>query len=242
MALEGPESIGKAGLKKHRPFLVSGLVGLAVILMSLTLMAVFPAKVPELPQGFLTPIIAFEFIQDKADVNALFGPSGSPARENTIRKMDLGNRLDFGYMILYGSFLFILCLQTYLLTGRRWFLLGSVLTFVILGGDMLENVQLLGITALLSTGNFDEQLRMLHFFTWLKWGGIVVVFLILVPSLVHMGRRGKIICASVFCALILGIAAFFHPGIANELFSLAIMVIFLLTIFSCLTYTLKETS
>jgi hypothetical protein len=110
MSLEGPESDRKAGLKGHRPFLASVLVGLALILMSLALMAVFPAKAPELPRGFLTPLIAFEFVS-----------------------------------------------------------------------------------------------------------------------------------GTVICALVLGLSAFFHPGIVNELFSLAIMVIFLLTIFSCLTSTRQIT-
>lgn len=231
---------GIAGSKKHRPFLVSGLVGLAVIVMSLVLLAVFPSKAFRLPHGFMTPIIAFEFIQDKEDVNALFGPADSPVRGNTIRKMNLGNRLDFGYMILYGSFLFILCLQTYLLTGKRWFLLGGLVSFIVLAADMLENVQLLGITALLAEGNFGEHLRLLRFFTWLKWGGIVAVFLVLLPFFLRAGRFGKVISGVVLSSLALGAAAFFRPGIANELFSLSVMATFLMTITFCFTYARQE--
>jgi len=234
----GPD--GKAEPKRHRPFLASGLAGLAVVVTSLVLMTVFPAKAPRLPEGFFTPIIAFEFIQDKEDVSALFGPAGSQIRQSTIRKMDLGNRLDFGYMVLYGAFLFIFCLQTYLLTGKRWFLLGAFMTFVILAGDVLENIQLLGITALLASGNFDGQLRLLHLFTWLKWGGIVAVFLILLPFFSSMGRFGKVICGAVLLTLVLSVAAFFRPGLANELFSLSVMAVFLMTIGFSFTFTRQE--
>lgn len=241
MSLHAVNPDVKAGSKRRRPFLVSGLVGLAVIVMSAVLLTVFPSKASRLPHGFMTPIIAFEFIQDKDDVDALFGPADSPVRENTIRKMDLGNRLDFGYMILYGSFLFIFCLQTYLLTGKRWFLLGGLASFAVLAADMLENVQLLGITALLAEGNFDGHLRLLHLFTWLKWGGIVAVFLILLPFFIREGRFGKVISGIVFSSLALSAAAFFHPGIANELFSLSVMAMFLMTITFCFTYTRQET-
>lgn len=50
----------------NRPFIKAGIVGLLVIVMSIVLLAVFPSKAVRLPDGFFTPIIAFEFIETKA--------------------------------------------------------------------------------------------------------------------------------------------------------------------------------
>jgi len=50
----------------NRPFLKVGYVGLLVIIMSVTLVIIFPSKASKMPDGFFTPIIAFEFIQTKA--------------------------------------------------------------------------------------------------------------------------------------------------------------------------------
>jgi hypothetical protein len=92
-------------IRSNKPFIKSGYLGLAFIIMSVLLLFVFPTKAPSLPEGFCTPIIAFEFIQTKTEVIEMFGGENITMRNEMARAMDLGNRLDYVYMCLYSAFL-----------------------------------------------------------------------------------------------------------------------------------------
>ena len=88
--------------------------------MGSVLLMVFPSKAPWMMDGFFTPVIAFEFIQSQSEVYQLFGLPGSldqlpmgqmMSQEMTqamIKAMDLGNRLDYIFMVLYTLFFFFL--------------------------------------------------------------------------------------------------------------------------------------
>jgi hypothetical protein len=213
-----------------RPFILAGIIGICVIATSVVLLRVFPGRANKTPPGFFTPIIAFEFIRTPQEVIDLFGPSESPTHQELIRAMDLGNRIDFLYMVFYNAFLFVFCRKVASLIGGKVYLLGSVMTFVILAGDFLENIQLLGITSRLNSGGFEPQLALLRVFTWQKWGGIVVVFLILLPYFLKGSILSRAIAAcSALCA-VLGVMAYMYRGMANELFSLSVALVFLLMI------------
>lgn len=213
-----------------RPFLFSGIIGICVILCSVVLLLVFPGRASKLPHGFVTPIIAFEFIQTPQEVLDLFGPQGTIDHARLVKAFDLGNRIDFLYMALYCAFLFVFSMKVARLRGKRVYRLGGVLSLLILAGDLLENVLLLGITARLPTGAFDTQLMLLRFFTWQKWGGIALVFLILAPHFSGGGRFSRAIAACSVLSAVLALAAFLHRGVLNEIFSLSVAVVFLLMI------------
>jgi hypothetical protein len=213
-----------------RPFLLAGIIGLGVVLCSVVLILVFPGKAGKLPDGFFTPIIAFEFMQTPQEVIDLFGPPETIQHEYLVKAMDLGNRIDFLYMILYSAFLFAFCMKVAALRGKGIYKLGGILALVILAGDLLENLQLLGITSLLGTGDFTRELFLLRVFTWQKWGGIVLVFILLLPHFIRDGRLSRAIGAFSVLSAVLAPAAFLHRGVLNEIFSLSVMVVFLLMI------------
>lgn len=215
------------------PFRLSALIGVAVVFAGLALMVAFPAKAPELPHGFFTPIIAFEFIQDSQEVQALFGPDGSPAREELVRRMDLGNTVDFLFMVLYSSFLFCFGMEAFRATGLRRFLLACPVAVMVLAGDLVENLQLLGITRGLASGDIEARLSLLRVITWVKWGGIVAAFLILLPFVHRAGRLGKATTCFMLASALFGAAAFFSRGLANELLSLSVQAVFALMISLC---------
>jgi len=240
MLKNDPGSEPERGAKKRKPFIIPGYIGMTVLLMSVLLMVVFPSQVSQIPDGFFTPIIAFEFIETSEEVHAFFGTAGSQDYEETLRKMNIGNQLDFIYLALYGIFLIAFSFQMYTLSGNRWYLLGIVTSLVVMAGDILENVQLLGITSRLSTGDFDQQLALLQIFTWLKWGGLVVTFLILAPFVRTMNRIGKATSVVILLSLVLGITALMNRGVATELFSVSVAAVFLLMIISCFIYTGKK--
>lgn len=214
----------------ERPFLKTGFIGIAVIVMSIVLMSVFPSHSPSMPKGFFTPIIAFEFIESPEEVYQLFGEKNSPEREDMVRAMDRGNRLDFIYMLLYSSFLFTFSIQCSRETGLKIFYLGAFLSLVVLAGDFLENLQLLSITSKLNGGTFEGELMALTIFTWQKWGGIAAIFLVLVPYFIRGTIFAKIIALWGLCVFFIGIIAYLNRSLINEIFSLSVAVMFLLMI------------
>jgi hypothetical protein len=79
-------------IHSNKPFVKTGYLGLAVIMMSVLLLFIFPSKAPSLPEGFFTPIIAFEFVQTSTEVIEMFGSDNITMRNEMTRAMDLGNR------------------------------------------------------------------------------------------------------------------------------------------------------
>jgi len=219
-----------------RPFILAGIIGICVIITSIVLLMIFPGRAHRLPPGFFTPIIAFEFIQTPQEVLDLFGPVESEQHQELVKAMDLGNRIDFLYLVFYNAFLFVFCWKVSMITGRKVYLLGSLMACVILAGDFLENIQLLKITSRLDSGSFTPQLALLRIFTWQKWGGMVVAFLILLPYFLKGGILSRVIAACSVAAAVLSVLALTYRGIAHELFSLSVVVVFVLMISYSILY------
>jgi hypothetical protein len=214
----------------NKPFMKTGFLGLLVIGMSVVLLMVFPSKAPWMMDGFFTPIIAFEFVQSQSEVCQLFGLSDSPDQLSMIKAMDFGNRLDYIYMVLYSSFLFFFSFVCAKNTGQRYYYAGSMLSFIILVADALENIQLLRITAKITSQDFGKELSLLHCFTWIKWGGITVVFLILAPYFFKGRSYSKVIAAIGISSFILSVLAYLNRSVLNELLGLSVALMFLLMI------------
>jgi len=219
-----------------RPFKISGFIGVAVILMLVVLIFVFPPRAQSMVEGFFTPIIAYEFIQTKDEVYRLFGSEASPEREVLVRAMDRGNQLDFIYMVLYSAFLFTFSIRCSRERGKKFFLLGAVISILVLVSDFCENIQLLGITSKLETGGFEAELMYLNIFTWLKWGGIALIFLILMPYFFKGSLVAKGIALLGVIASILGLLAFIHRSVINEIFALSVGIMFFCMILYSLLY------
>jgi hypothetical protein len=215
---------------KTHPFFLSGLIGLAVIAVSVVSLLLFPQSSPGQIDGINSPIIAFEFAQTVEEIEALFGPAGSAERAALALAMDRGNRLDFLYMLLYSAFMFTFAVQAGRLSGKAWLYAGAVLAVAALLGDVLENVQLLAITAKLDSGAFSVELARLYWFTWLKWGSLAVYFVWMGAWLWGNGRFPTLIALASFLTFLLGLLAFIRRGPITEAFTLAIALMFLLLI------------
>lgn len=196
--------------------------------MTLVMTVIGPRPTAPLPAGFFTPVLAYEFAAEEAEVTDLFAPLGQPAGEAVRADMDRVNRLDFLYILLYGGFLVTFALTCARLTGRRLFVAAAVLAVAIMVADVLENTQLLAMTARLGTGDLAPNLARLHWFTWLKWGGLALWFLLLWPYFGRAGRWGRVIGWASLLPLLLGVVAFVRPGLASELFALSIGLLFVL--------------
>jgi hypothetical protein len=214
----------------NKPFKKVGYLGLLVIGMSIVLLTVFPSTAPWMMDGFFTPIITFEFLQSQSEVLRFFGVPGSPEQLSMIQAMDFGNQLDYIYMILYSSFLFFFSFRCAKNTGKKFYFTGSILSVLILIADALENVQLLNITTKITSQDFDKELSLLHYFTWIKWGGITVVFLILTPYFLKGQNFSKGIAAIGISSFIISVLAYLHRSVLNELLCLFVAIMFLMMI------------
>jgi hypothetical protein len=215
-----PDLTGREDMR-DRLFLLSGMLGIGALAMTLILSLIGPQRGP-LPAGFITPIMAFEFAESETEVRQIFALPGSAAA------MDRVNRWDFLYMALYGSFLCAFALACARQTGRRYYYVAAMLALLTVAADALENVQLLGITGRLNGDDVDGLLTRLHLFTWLKWGGLAVYFLLLWPYFRGQTGLGKIIGPAGQLAASLAVLAYFNRGLLSELFALSVGLMFLL--------------
>lgn len=225
-----------------RPYIISGFIGLAVILVSVISLFVFPQTSPGQIEGLRTPIIAFEFAETVEEINTLFGSNGSIEQADMIRKMDQGNTLDYLYMLLYSGFLFSFAVLAAKQSGQKWVYAGAVLAVLALVGDALENVQLLTITANLHSGDFVDALTRLHWLTWLKWGSLALYFLMMAGWFWGNGRFTKLISITGILTFLLGLASFIQRGSTTEPFTLSVALMFLLMIIFCFTTKKDESS
>ena len=230
MAVSVGKSIAFQGVIMQRSFFPVGLVGLAVLTLSTILIMVNPSQAGQLPAGFSTPILAFEFASSPQEVLDLFGHQAGPNRETIVARIDLGNRIDFAYMLSYTAFLGLFAWLCWRQSRQRWFWLPLALAAVVLAADALENVQLLAITAQLATGGFEPELGRLQLFTWIKWGGIAAIFLSLIPFMRQQGVFGKIISSLAVLNAGLALAALVHRSALNEIYALSVALVFVLLI------------
>lgn len=226
---------------KKRPYILSGLIGLAVIVMSLVNMTVFPQESPGQIAGIGSPIIAFEFAETPEEIYTLFGANGAPEQAAMAAAMDQGNRLDYLYMLLYSGFLFTFAITAVRQTNQRWLYGAAVLALLAFVGDALENVQLLAITGKLASGDFTAELARLHWLTWLKWGSLATYFVVIGVGLWRgNGRLAKLIAIAGDVTFLLALVAFFQRGPITEPFTLAIAGMFVLLIVFAFVYKADE--
>ena len=211
-----------------RLFFPSGLLGLGAVVMSLILTLIGPRETGPLPDGFITPVVAFEFAESAAEVATLFEPEGSAAA------MDRLNRWDFLFMALYSLFLTTFALAAALDSGRFTLWFAAALAPLILLADVMENVQLLNLTTQLSLGGgMESALDRLHLFTWLKWGGLAVYFLLIGNYFREQSGIWRFVWVLAGAPAILALWAFLRRGPTHELMALSIGILFLvLTLFA----------
>lgn len=225
-----------------RPFFWVGCIGIVGIIIGLLIGPFFPKSAVKMPDGFKTPVLAFEFIQTTQEVYDLFGADDTPERQALVQAMDRGNNWDYIYMLGYSAFLAALALAIRKETGKTFFYIAAAVAVVILASDFFENRQLLQITAGLASGNFEDALSRLAVITWLKWGGLALFFVLLIPYFLKGGVYAKIIVAFAVLNFIVAVIACVHRSQWNEWMFLTLAPNFVLTIIYCFIHKAAETS
>lgn len=225
-----------------RSFIVAGCLGVVGIIIGLGIGSFFPKSAGKMPAGFKTPVLAFEFIQTKQEVYDMFGATDTPERQAIVQAMDKGNNWDYLYMLSYCAFLAALALAIRKETGKAFFYVAAAVAVAILASDFFENRQLFQITANLASGNFEDALSRLMIITWLKWGGLALFFVLLIPYFIKGGVYAKIIAAFAVLNFIVAIIAVVHRSQWNEWMFLTLAPNFLLSIVYCFIHKAPKTS
>jgi len=226
----------------NKPFLKAGYIGILLVVVSIALLAVNPSKAKKLPQGFDTPVVAFEFIRTEAEVYDLFGHDQSEDQMKIVNGMKTGTYIDFFYITVYSVFLLIFTSVCRRITSSKWFLFSGFIVLCICISDIFENIQLLSIMAKLTAGGFSSELVLLNFFTWAKWGGLTALFISFIPFLRNSGRFGRVISVVSLLSALAGTAAFLNRSVVNEIYVLSIAVIFIMLIIFSFIFVLSGQS
>ena len=186
-------------MKKQPGILLNRLTllsALAMVAIAIVMMFIFPSKA-DLPEGFSTPIIAFEFAQSEADITYLTDTAKN-AEENR-HKMFTGLKWDMAFPFAYGGFIFLLILQIALAQRTNklpW--AGLLPALLIAPFDLLENVQMLAILKAIESAALSAELfSNLFLATWLKWGAIGVAMGILAIAFWQIERRKSALVAAI---------------------------------------------
>jgi hypothetical protein len=160
---------------ERRAILILRVSGAAVLILSVVMLVVFPAApVERNVPGFVSPVVGFELASTPEHVFGLLGTPAAAERPEAVRKMNLGNRIDFAFMVAYPA----LYLGIVLLLRSRGRLPGAIGTLMLALpvamwlGDLLENRQLLRLSELTDAAAMAGPLARLRVFTTMKWHAI----------------------------------------------------------------------
>jgi hypothetical protein len=134
-----------------KSFKIARFFGIALISCAVVLLFVNPKPENNLPAGFITPIIALEFIQSPQEVARFFEVSDVAAY---VQGLNLGNSIDYLFMCLYSGLLFFIALGIYRITQAKTMFIAMLFCFSMLIFDGLENLQLHQIVQLYKTGDY----------------------------------------------------------------------------------------
>ena len=210
---------------KNRPFLLALPFGLLTLVLALTM--------PSIPKetGVRNPIVELEFARSAADVKQVLG-TGEEVREATIQSV----RADRFFLLAYSAFLALSCFLAWRLQRKWWLWLGAGLSVTAAVFDHLENQQLLQI---LESADLDGPpfLTLLSIFTWIKWGAIAAVFLLLGWSFKDLNRFGRVFLAFAGFVALIAVEAVFFPILVVP-FSILVAFLFLLLFLFQLFYSI----
>lgn len=222
---------------KSRPFAKIGLLAIPMLFFVILMEIFFPKTNPE---GFQSFIVAFEFARTPEQIHSIF--NGFDA--DTLRNIDIGNYFDFGFMITYNLFLGIFFYKAAITFKKNWLMAGIPFSLIVLITDFIENIYLLQITGMytpdIANAALIPVLNKLYIVTWIKWGGLAVIFAIF--SIKSMGPR---ILSHIEGVVFIIPFIFSFWAISNEpmgvsRFTLSIALAFFLLLFYCFWYKSKK--
>lgn len=161
------------------PFSKLGFFAIPLILCIVAMGIFFPKEHPEEYSSF---IIAFEFAKTSEEVTNLFSlltpaadASESLSVAEKIAGLNIGNYVDFFFMVCYTAFVFLFFRKAADHYSLKWLKLGMPLAIIALICDIGENIHLIKIaSAFPEEAIMSNYLNALPFFVWTKWLALAV--------------------------------------------------------------------
>ncbi len=197
--------------------------GIILIGIGIALFFINPMVVGPLPEGFMSPIVALEFMSDTQGLENFFQIATA---DSVKQSLSLGNQIDYIYMGVYGLFATLCCILMYLDSRVKALWLGIPLILLIVASDVYENLHIAEILTLDTYHNAGLLLKQLHFYTWVKWGGLSALMLVFSMYFLQ-GSLLKILLGLIMLStFVLGGIAFYLGGIWCEILALLILLSF----------------
>lgn len=213
---------------KNHPFAKGGFLAIPLIAFVVLMGNYTPQKDSA---GFDNFIIAFEFAQTEDEVDTLF----INLPPETIKNIDTGIYLDFGFMITYSFFLALFFAKSVRIFNMKWLLAGIPLSVFIFFGDFFENLLLLKITQIYYTRlnkiALVSILEKLHIITWVKWGGLALVFMMISIVLFKGNWLSKLGALACLLPLLFSIVALNNSPAVISIFTQTIFASFAVLVF-----------
>ncbi len=222
---------------KTHPFAKIGLLAIPLLLLMILMEIFYPKNNPD---GYQSFIVALEFANSPSQIHALFNGFTT----ETFRNVDRGNYIDFVFMIVYNLFLVVFFYKAAKTFNKNWLMAGIPLSVIVLLADIIENVYLLQITGIYTPEISDAELipvlSKLHIVTWIKWGGLAVIFAIF--SVKSMGKRilSHIEGVVFIIPLLFSFWAISNEPMGVSRFTLSIALAFFLLLFYCFWFKIKK--
>ena len=184
-------------IAQSRPLIVSTLLGLLLIPLLYLINSYSPAP-EKAPKDYNSVILAFEFVSDEQELTEVLGP----LTLEEINGLDMLNKVDFAFMLLYGAFLLSIVVKLRKLHQHKWLTYLAGMVVIIVLADFLENLQLLKLTEAYRSATTDQGIiDQLAIFTWTKWILLAVVIAGIGYSLIT-AERYKGLGYALFLSLI----------------------------------------
>jgi hypothetical protein len=183
---------------RFRPLELRTLIAASLVLFVTVLMAIKTGARPsQLPEGFVTPILALEFAAGPEAARALI--DSPEVRDSFLRQV----QMDYSFLLAYG--IFLTSAAAALLPAGALRTRAIVLAVVAAIADATENHFL---TTLLTEGVDQIQYQHLRLAVVAKFGALAMVGITLMPVLRARGQAGRLAAFSAMASAIFTAGSF----------------------------------
>jgi len=222
----------------NKPYKKAGLFGLLLIPFAIVLMLVGPPQ-DKTPEGYSSGIVALEFASNEKEANRVL----EDLTNAEVKKLDMVNYIDFPFMIIYGTFLFLFLSKMAGISGQIFYKYARWIAPIIVICDLCENLQMFRLTKdfLTDSKYADNTFQLLETFTYCKWLLLALAYAIIAVGIIRTKPRHPIVSMLFLIPMFLGVAAFCtHRPAIEDVFTGSVFLSFFVLLVYCFVFRQKQ--